>query len=595
MNIPPRAHLTVRTLRKKKIFLALTVLIFAAMVQMAEAGWWIDIRKFYNSGHGENTCIDCHEDIAEQKLHPNPDHVNRSLNDFFDIESCLACHEEIQDNLEEGVHGEEQVDEPEKYRDCINCHDPHYPETKKPDKDTASTALSEELPSPPEDDLACLSCHQAIEKKDPKQAQKIAEFCFHCHAAEKAKDDQKKSGAPPLLDRLQYASTTHAKTDCTACHPKSAEYGHGSQPQGDCRQCHTPHEEKRVHDAHSGVTCQACHLDDVVPLKDSETKAVRWEKAAAKPGMVSTIHNMNAHDDDAACTRCHFKENRVGAASMILPPKSIVCMSCHGATFSVGDTTTIITLLVFLAGFFMAASLWLSGSVVGADTAGSIGKITTLLTSTVKTVFSTKFVQIIKALFYDVFLQRRLYKRSVKRWMIHSLIFIPFVIRSGWGIVGLFASTWLQDWPPAWAMVNKNHPATAFLYDLTGVMIAAGITMAFFRGKAAEADRKPGVPKQDRLALGLIGAIVLVGFLLEGMRIAMTGTPPGSGYAPIGFMISWLFSAMTGLTDVYGYVWYLHAILTGAFIAYLPFSQLMHIILAPVVLMMNAVSESEHK
>jgi nitrate reductase gamma subunit len=38
-------------------------------------------------------------------------------------------------------------------------------------------------------------------------------------------------------------------------------------------------------------------------------------------------------------------------------------------------------------------------------------------------------------------------------------------------------------------------------------------------------------------------------------------------------------------------VWYIHAILTGAFIAYLPFSRLMHIIIAPVVLAINAASD----
>ena len=48
------------------------------------------------------------------------------------------------------------------------------------------------------------------------------------------------------------------------------------------------------------------------------------------------------------------------------------------------------------------------------------------------------------------------------------------------------------------------------------------------------------------------------------------------------------------LTRVYGYVWYLHAVLTGAFVAYLPFSRLLHVILAPVVLAMGAAPEGKH-
>jgi nitrate reductase gamma subunit len=50
---------------------------------------------------------------------------------------------------------------------------------------------------------------------------------------------------------------------------------------------------------------------------------------------------------------------------------------------------------------------------------------------------------------------------------------------------------------------------------------------------------------------------------------------------------------MTALVDVYGYVWYIHAVLTGAFMAYFPFSRLMHIIIAPLVLTINAASDHE--
>jgi nitrate reductase gamma subunit len=61
-----------------------------------------------------------------------------------------------------------------------------------------------------------------------------------------------------------------------------------------------------------------------------------------------------------------------------------------------------------------------------------------------------------------------------------------------------------------------------------------------------------------------------------------------------GSILSGLFSGMIGLPEVYGYMWYLHAILTGVFIAYLPFSKLAHMIIAPIVLAMNALAEDEH-
>jgi nitrate reductase gamma subunit len=93
------------------------------------------------------------------------------------------------------------------------------------------------------------------------------------------------------------------------------------------------------------------------------------------------------------------------------------------------------------------------------------------------------------------------------------------------------------------------------------------------------------------LALGLIAAIVAIGFVLEGMRIAMTGFPGGSCYAFLGYVLGRMFSGATSLVNVYSYGWYLHAVLTGAFIAYLPFSKLLHIIISPLVLLGNAVSK----
>ena len=99
-----------------------------------------------------------------------------------------------------------------------------------------------------------------------------------------------------------------------------------------------------------------------------------------------------------------------------------------------------------------------------------------------------------------------------------------------------------------------------------------------------------GTPPQDRIALALIGGIVIIGFLLEGLRIVMTGYPENAAWSFAGYAISLWFSPSRGLPEVYSFMWYIHAALTGAFIAYIPFSRLLHMILAPVVISINAVS-----
>jgi nitrate reductase gamma subunit len=69
--------------------------------------------------------------------------------------------------------------------------------------------------------------------------------------------------------------------------------------------------------------------------------------------------------------------------------------------------------------------------------------------------------------------------------------------------------------------------------------------------------------------------------------MAMTGS--GTGLAFVGFGIAKLVSGHPGLTEAYGYGWYLHAILAGAMVAYLPFSRLRHVIFAPVLLAWEAL------
>jgi nitrate reductase gamma subunit len=537
------------------------------------------------------SCIDCHDDINSQGLHPDPRRVNENPKNFMGTNSCLSCHDDIEDDLEKGVHGTLKVEDRGDYKGCFSCHDPHYLDVV--DDETVRDASSIELSILPEDDRPCMSCHQAIGVRDPQRTQKMATFCFHCHAVGKGEKGQNIKQHAPQLDLAQYQASPHAKTGCIICHPQSAQYGHTGQPHERCGRCHMPHEEKVAHDAHVGVACEACHLGGVEAIRDPDTQSVLWKKETP-PGEVSGIHDM-AISDNNSCKRCHFKGNHLGAASMILPPKSVICMPCHTATLSISDTTTVIALLGFLTGFAMALSLWLSGSVADTNPTNYLAKAISIFRGTVKNIFSAKFILIIKSMFFDVLLQRRLYRRSMKRWIIHGLIFIPFVIRFIWGIVGLFTTSWLKDWPMAWVMVNKNHPITAFLFDITGMMIFIGIVMAMIRRKTGESELSPGLPKQDRLALCLIGGIVLIGFLLEGLRISMTGTPMGSGYALIGHGISRLFSDINGLIDIYGYVWYLHAIMTGAFVVYLPFSRLMHIIIAPVVLIMDAVTDHEYQ
>ena len=562
----------------------------------AKASWLVDARRFHISAHGQTSCQDCHEDIAEQGLHPNPADVNKKLADFFSTDRCLSCHDNIMDNLDQGLHGSKRVKDQKGYGYCLQCHNPHYQPRLGQGGIEQCGACHEErsaLPSLSPEDEACMKCHGSVEEGDPRGRERIAAFCFHCHGQTGAGAQEMTGKAGPLMNQGQYQSTPHTGIACTVCHPQSAQFNHGDQGLGDCHQCHLPHDEKVAHDAHIMVACQSCHLEGIQPVRDPKSRLVLWERKR-KSGETSEIHRMVRWEGDAACQRCHFKGNEVGAVSMILPAKSILCMPCHAGTFSVGDTTTIIALIVFLAGIVMIFSVLLSGSLSGEGIVNPFYKVFKLLWDAMRAIFSSRVLLIIKALVLDVLLQRRLYRQSGTRWLIHGLIFFPSVLRFFWGLVALIASIWKPGWSWAWDMLDKNHPTTAFLFDVTGIVVILGVIPAFIRGWLRRPSQLPGLPRQDRVALSLIAGIIMVGFILEGMRISMTGSPDGAEYAFLGYGISTLFSGPRGLPEVYAYLWYVHAILTGAFVAYLPFSRLLHIILAPVVLAVNAVYEYEH-
>jgi nitrate reductase gamma subunit len=302
---------------------------------------------------------------------------------------------------------------------------------------------------------------------------------------------------------------------------------------------------------------------------------------------------MTLKHGESSCERCHYRGNALGASAMVLPAKSILCMPCHAATFSVGDTTTVIALLLFLVGMARLGVVWFSGSLSSVGTATLDGRSGKAVSSLHGTVYLSSMLRLLKVLAFDVFLQRRLFRQSRTRWFIHGLIFFPFVFRFLWGITALLTSLWAPESSLPWVLLDRNYPLGAFLFDASGLLILFGIIFTIVRKIKGQAQAISGLPKQDWPALFLLGSIVVIGFVLEGMRIAMTGAPAGSEYAFLGFALSRLFVNVTALSNVYGYVWYLHAILTGALVAYLPFGNLLHIIIAPVIMALNAMSEAD--
>jgi nitrate reductase gamma subunit len=523
----------------------LLALLVAPLAAGAPNSWLIDAAKFRISAHGQLSCATCHDSVASDPRHPDPRYVNQPPARPEAAEGCWMCHDAVRAGMAEGKHGGMTGQDAGQLRNCVSCHNPHTV-IKAADRQNQHV-VDGTPPQPSADDARCLACHEVgAFSKD-----RGAALCLHCHA-DGGSDAQIATGrATMLIGAAAYRRTPHALVACATCHPNAAAYGHGHQTEGNCLQCHNPH-YAQARDPHVNVDCRACHVFKVLGAK-----------ATFAP------HDMVRHPSRQVCERCHFDGNQVGASAVVLPAKGILCVGCHAATLSVNDAVTIPSLVVFLLGLTVAMSLWLSGS-------GSlIGGLT------------PRILAVLKSLLFDTILQQRLRRQSSVRWVIHSLIFLPIVIRFAWGMAALVAS-WTGA-HGAWfvMLIDKNHPVNALLFDLTGLAVLLGVCAATARGIATRQQHVAGLPGQDRAALALIGGVVAIGFVLEGMRMAMTGASGGAAF--LGYAISRAFTAGRAPGRAYGYVWYLHAALTGAFVAYLPFSRMFHILVAPVALAARAV------
>ncbi len=366
--------------------------------------------------------------------------------------------------------------------------------------------------------------------------------CVSCHQKEGLDDGGGQDLGP------------HQGLSCLACHPGAQRHPHEGLKLAPCQSCHTPHSEATTGDLHAGVSCAACH----------------WA------GGGNTPHRLASTARPASCQRCHFAGNQAKAPAAVLPAKGVLCLACHTATVSLPEWPSRLALLGLILGLWAGLSFWLSG--------GERGPAAQSLPHGA----GGGFGRGVGALLRDGLLQRRLWSVSRGRWLIHALMVLPFVARLLWALLALLLSYTSPGAGLTQAMLNKNYPATALFFDLTGLLVLAGAVLAILRRALRKGAALPGLPGPDWLGMGLLAGVVLSGFVTEAARLALSGAPAGSGWAFGGLALSKAFTAGPGLQVAYGYLWYAHAIIFAAFVVYLPLGRMGHILLAPLNLALRA-------
>ena len=170
------------------------------------------------------------------------------------------------------------------------------------------------------------------------------------------------------------------------------------------------------------------------------------------------------------------------------------------------------------------------------------------------------------------FFQRYFLKESYPGIM-HLLMLVGFCIP--------LAVIMVTQWPFTLPITFGN--VFSFLLDIIGLGALIGCCLAIVRRYVIKPARLDNT-RDDALALILVTSIFFLGFVIEGFRIGIT-EPSNALWNPVGLFTARVLAA-TGLTGGAGSVflhhliWRIHFFLVLAFIAYLPYSKLFHIVSA---------------
>ncbi|HEV2912960.1 MAG TPA: heterodisulfide reductase-related iron-sulfur binding cluster [Pyrinomonadaceae bacterium] len=123
----------------------------------------------------------------------------------------------------------------------------------------------------------------------------------------------------------------------------------------------------------------------------------------------------------------------------------------------------------------------------------------------------------------------------------------------------------------------------SFTVDLFGALVMLGVAMAAAR-RYLKRPRKLVYTTEATLILGLIFLMCLQGFLVEGWRIAVT-QDAWAAWSPFGNLFA--RASRFALTDeqmraAHWAMWWFHLVTAYAFIAWLPFTKMMHVLTAPL-------------
>ena len=170
--------------------------------------------------------------------------------------------------------------------------------------------------------------------------------------------------------------------------------------------------------------------------------------------------------------------------------------------------------------------------------------------------------------------------RDSKVGIFHSLIYYGFIILLiATELVAIHADS------PFKVYQGTTYIVISFLADFAGLAILIGLAWAFKRRYIDKPIHLSATkPKQELFMYGILFLLVVVGYLLEGMRIVGAGMPSmEASWSPIGWIMAKAFLGMQESTLIFSYqaLWIFHMFNTMLFIGSIGYSKFSHIFTLP--------------
>jgi len=269
----------------------------------------------------------------------------------------------------------------------------------------------------------------------------------------------------------------------------------------------------------------------------------------------------------------------------------------------------ILTVLIFFWGLWFRMSMYLQGSIKGAEGAGKWEKFTILLVRAWKT-FWRNPLWYIKVIVIDVIFHKKLFGQSFYRWLAHTLIVWGIIIIVAVHIIKLlstFCLAGLSREIPLFSFAHAFETGTfchflEFLMSAFGIIALIGCLMSIIRRFFLRPDQLL-TEEEDIISIFFILFLVISGFIAQDLLIAIPDVVSAHDYMG-EFTENWVnywMGAETGFLNKINLMetlrsrpevfWYVHIIPGLIWFVYLPHSKLLHIFTSAVTVVANKVKE----